>query len=279
MNRKDKVNKAMTKSIIGNILVVVIVALLIGVYVYQVFFPQEATPNTVVNGKTYSFTAIRAENIAKNEDDGNIYISLVNDKNEVIDICVNDESKVEKLSKASKDNPVKFVGKAHALDEEYLNTMKELYAGQEIGYLYLFNLVDYDVEADVDYEYYVLPAIAFIFMLVFIYKTFSAIKKKNKAVQFFNENPTFNEREATRSIHKYVDIVNDFIIVMAGDPAIIDIKEYNSFVLTNHQKYFITTHYSLTAKDASGHKKVFNLPKLKKDKAQELLNYLNNYYK
>ncbi len=277
MDRKHTITKNVIKSVIWNLLVLIVVISLSSYFGYNYFFPKEATPDSVVEGERYSFTAVNTENLAFDEDGEFIYLTLINDKKEVMDLHTKDEKKIEKLLKASEDNPVKVIGTAYLMADDVQAYMKDLYADRDINYLYTHDLY-HEKTSLVSKNFFILIAIAII-IIVNAKSIVDSIVYKNRAFQFFKDNPTYNDREATKQIHKYVDIINEYIIVTAGAPYIVNIKESSNMVLTRHRTYFITTHYTLSFKNSEGKAKRLGLPKLKKDKAQEMLDYINNFYR
>ncbi len=192
-------------------------------------------------------------------------------------VCIDTEKKAEAVMAASKDKPFKFKGQSYTQSGEYIKRMHELYKNKNITYLYPFGLLDYRITVKaIDFIFPATFLIAFIVNLLPIIKS---LKLKKKAIEFLDNNPFYNERVATKQIHKYVELLNEYIILMSSTPAFINISESREIVITRHKSYFITTRFTLSLLDKEGKRRTYNMPKLKKEKVDELLNYINNYNK
>lgn len=277
MDRKSKIEKSVSNSILGSFTYLLIILAVGAYFASNILFPQEATPENVKQGKYYVFTGVRAENKFADQKTGYIYITLINEKKEVMDVCVDSEKKAKEVMKASKEKPFKFRGQSYMQDSEYRKTMSNLYNEKDITYLHPFGLLDYRVGWEpVDF---IFPVVIIASFFANLFPIFRSRKLKKKAIEFLDNNPFYNERQATKQIDKYVDIINDYIIIMTFTPAIINIRESSEIVLTRHRSYFVTTHFTLSLLDKEGKKRTYNVPKLQKEKAQELLDYINNFDK
>ncbi|PID82341.1 MAG: hypothetical protein CSB16_01890 [Clostridiales bacterium] len=276
MNRKGKINGSFARFVIVSIIVIVIIVALLGYFYYKHYYPKQVTRDNLKNNQLYSFTAVKAENEYYNEETGYVYVSLINDKNEVMDICTNKEQKYIDLMSASKDNPVEFVGTSYEQDFDYREALMNYFEYSDVTYIHVFGLEDYKLVLGI--EDYIVLAAALIILIALIYSIFSGIKLKKKAMEFFDNNSLYNDVPATIQAHKYVDIVKDYIIVMTAKPFIINIRDASEFVLTRHRSYFITTHFTLTFREKDGKKRSVALPKLKKGKDNELIDYINKMH-
>ncbi len=274
MNRVDKIKKSVFKSVLSSLLYVIVIIAVSGYFAYNLLFPVEATPQNVKDGSYYSFTGIKAENRYKDEKSGYIYVTLINEKNEVMDVCVDTEKRADEVMKASKDKPFTFKGQSYIQEHDYRQTMYELYKDKKISYLHPFGLLDYRVGWG--FRDFIVPIGVLIALIVNIVPIFTSFRCKREALEILDKNPIYIDRDATVQIHKYLDIVNEYIILMSSTPAIINIKESSEIVLTRHRSYLITTHFSLSFLDGQGKRRNYKVPKLKKEKAQELLDYINN---
>ncbi len=276
MNRKGKINGSFARFVLFALILIIAISAVVGYFYYKYYYPKQVSQDSLKDNQLYSFTAVRAENEYYDEESGYVYVSLINEKNEVIDVCTNNEGKYMKLISASKENPVEFVGTSYEQDYDYRQAMREYFKDSGVSYIHVFGLEDYKRPLEIE-DYIILAAILAI-IISLIYGVFSSANYKKKTMEFFDNNSLYNDIPATVEIHKYVDIVKDYIIVMTAKPLILNIKDASEFVLTRHRSYFITTHFTLSFKDKDGKKRRIGLPKLKKGKEDELIGYINSVH-
>ncbi len=275
MNRKSKIKKSVVKNIFVYLVITAIIVAFGVYFTTSTLLPTAVTQTNVREGKYYSFKAIKAENIEKDEKSGYTYITLINEKNELMDVCVDTDKKAKAVVSASKEKPFVFKGKGYLQSNESIKVLQEQYKDRNITYVHPYGLIDRG--SDWGIRDYLFPVMFLVLIIANIYPIIKSLKYKKKAIEFLDNNPMYNEREATRTIDKYVDVINEYIILMSATPAIINIRESSEFVLTRHRTYFVTTHFTLSLLDKEGKRRTYNVPKLKKEKAQELLDYIRNF--
>lgn len=277
INRKKEVKKSSFNSVLGSLLTIVIVVGLAAYGFYFMYFPKEINLREVKNEVEYNFNIVKAANIAEDTDNpGFYYVSIMIGNKNVAEVYV-DEDKKEELKDASMDNPVRFVGIAILMDktadgrDEYVEQLKQ------------FHFTDMNKYYDVMFfekEEPVIPYLMIAFVLIVFgrhsYEIYISLKARKQVLNFLEENPLYNEYEPRLSIHKNVAVVKDYLISTKSPAAILNIDKCVKSTLVRHRYNLITTHFNLSYIDNERKTETITLPRLKKEKAQELINYLDN---
>lgn len=275
INRKNEVKKNSFKGIFGTLILIVIVAGVYSYFAYLEFFPKEINSKNIINEKEYTFTIVKSGNIEEDPDyPGNYYVSVINKDNDVADVYVSEE-KMYEIKSADSSNPVRFIGIASVFDksfegrDEYLEYLKEFFFPDMKEY--------YDVmliEREEDKMIYFILAFVLVAIAGMTYKIILIVKSRNKALKFYDENPSYNEYEPKLKVHKYISIVKNYFISTASPAIALNLDECSNITLTRHRTNLITTHFSLSYFDSTGKRRAVSLPKIKKVQSQELINYL-----
>ncbi len=275
IDRKKTIKKNVMLSVLFTILIMLIFVVLGGYGVFVTMFPQNVSRDNLTEDDKYTFVAVKAGNLAEDEEEGILFMSLINKENEVIDVTIKTREVADELMTASPDRPVKFKGIIAKYEEseeeskEYFEYIKnEVFS--ETEYVYGWFLIEAPKEKT-DY-------LAFIFIAIIIivnsYHIYSSVSKMAKANVFYNDNTLYNELEPSMKFHKNVEIVKNYLLITHKLPEVIDINTNKDFYITRYRRYFITVYFGLTFVDENGKRKNIQMPKLTKEKTNEFISYL-----
>ncbi len=131
------------------------------------------------------------------------------------------------------------------------------------------------------------PRHIFVFIIVIlmvvdiIRKIILSIQHTMNVVEFFDNHPLYNERVADLEINRYIEIIDEYIIITSRIPYIINLDKSRRFVITKKMHKLFFSHYALEfMENDGGYISVF-LPEIseKNGSLDKLVSYLNDINK
>ncbi len=279
IDRKKEVKKSSLKSVISSLTVIIIILGIASYGMYFEIYPKEINLGEAKEGNYYTFTVIKVANIEVDDENSDYYyVSIMNKDKDVAEAYVKKAQKDELIS-ANKNNPVRFVGIASLMDktidgrDEYIDYLKEVHFANMNKYYDIMLFEPEDSKPEIPY---LLIAFVLIVFARYSYEIYKSLKARKNALVFYDNNPLYNEYESKLSLHKNLSVVRDYLISTKSPAVQLNISDCAKVTLIRHRTYLITTHINLSYIDNEGKTGTVTLPRLSKQKSQELINYFDS---
>lgn len=281
LDRKQRIKQRIRKTILITLALMVVLFMGVGYGLYDKLFSDKIIAHHLTPGENYTFTAVKAEHIAKTPN--GIFFSLTNDDKDVIAVLCLTKRRAEALLLASKENPVDFFGQAMKLSSNGLDYLNKNYS-KKANYIYQLFLAEKSAKKSDNYwdmlAVFVYIGTGLVYAFVAMITIYSALQRQKRLFKFFDENPIYNYQNTNRSVvvrseeKSNIEVIKDHILVLGFAPKLINIKGCKNFSLAVSKKGFINKNVTLTFINKNGIRETHLLPYLTENNRKKLQRYL-----
>lgn len=272
MSRLKRIKNSANFMFVVNILLLV-ATIAIAVFVAMgVLNPKKLNVNVVSKNTPY-YIEIQETSGEYSYDAKNkyYYVLALTTSNEVVDLRTSSKQEADKLIHIEPGSSYRYVGKALPLQTSAISDLQKTYPQ--------FKVSRYGLEAVTIFDYIFPIGLGLIFVGIFTYGIFYNFKSRKEAAAFFNENQYLNDAEADYVVCKGTEVVRDYLIQSHYNGKRINLKEFDNFSVEVIKVRFSISSYNFHfIKNGVKKPVTVNIPKVKKEKLEEFINYLQEHY-